>query len=524
MHPSSLSATTKQIQNSNAAATTRPQEIAADDPVSFVREHWLRLSIVSVLVLVPCFWHSRLAAGDLGSHLYNAWVVQQIEHGRLPGLWIARQWNNVLFDFLLSGFASIVSLHVAEMIAVSLSVLIFFWGLFAFICAATRRAPWTLVPVIAVFIYGWTFQQGFFNYYLSLGLAFIGLAVFWSRRGWKRLLALAVAPFIFLAHPLGFAWLFGGAMYIAIAEILPHRLHLLLVLAAVAVLGGTHQFFWHHYRVRAPAHTVPFYNGLDQMLFTNRYLIPVGAFGVFLAIAVAVDLLRRRHDRDYFSAYAIPLELYLVTEAGVLFLPDAVYWPQYAAPTSSLTARYTLISAALLCCLLGAAKPRRWHWLGVTGVALVFFTFLYQDTSVLYRIQEQAQRLVHSVPPGERILVTIENPLKYRFSTKHIIDEACVGYCFMYGNYEVPSLQFRVRALPGNHYVMTRVEEATAIENGEYTVQPQDLPASQIYQCGPIWMDLCIHSLQAGERNDRLGSHLDLGIYPDRSAKPKSIH
>ena len=69
----------------------------------FVRTHWLRILIISAAVLTPCFWHRRIEAGDLASHMYNAWLAQLIERGQAPGLWIARQWNNVLFDLLLSG-------------------------------------------------------------------------------------------------------------------------------------------------------------------------------------------------------------------------------------------------------------------------------------------------------------------------------------------------------------------------------------------------------------------------------------
>src|SRR5882762_802603 len=51
----------------------------------------------SVLLLVPCFWQSRLQAGDLSSHIYNAWLAQSIESGRASGLSIAFQTTNVLF-------------------------------------------------------------------------------------------------------------------------------------------------------------------------------------------------------------------------------------------------------------------------------------------------------------------------------------------------------------------------------------------------------------------------------------------
>lgn len=519
MQSASLPAAPVQTDVNKIVDRIWPKEIVTAASASFVRENWLRLSLISAFVLVPCFWHSHLVAGDLGSHLYNAWLIHLIKHNQASGVWVASQWNNVLFDHLLSGLSSIFPLTVAARIATSLSALIFFWGVFAFLHVATRRPPWFLAPLIAVFTFGWTFQEGILNYYLSLGLAFVGLAAFWKSHGWQRLVVLALSPVIGVAHPLGLAWFLGGAIYIWIAECIPSRFHVLMILAAAAVLAIAHQFLWHHYRVEARAHSVLFYSGLDQMIFTNRYVIPAAALAVFTALAVGIDIISRRHEENLIAAYTIPLGLYLVAETGVLLLPDAVWWPQYAAPTSLLTERFTLISGALLCCLLGAMCPRKWHLAALTAIAATFFLFLYQDTANLNRMEERAEQLVHTVPPGQRILVTIGSPMKYRFSTKHIVDQACVGYCFSYGNYEAPSRQFRIRALPGNAFVMSRIEDAAAMERGEYVVRPQDLPAAQVYQCGPTWMDLCIHPLESGERNDRLGFHPELGIYPKSDVK-----
>ena len=122
--------------------------------------------------------------GDLGSHLYNAWLAQLVERGQAPGFWLAWRWNNVLFDYWLDGLGRILSLQVAVKIAVSFAVLIFFWGMFALACAATRRAPWYLCPCIAMFTYGYTFHMGFMNFYISLGLAFFGMAILWRGKRW----------------------------------------------------------------------------------------------------------------------------------------------------------------------------------------------------------------------------------------------------------------------------------------------------------------------------------------------------
>ena len=217
----------------------------------FVRTHAVGLIAISALILAPCFWHRRIAASDLGSHLYNAWLAQLIRHGQAPGLWLARQWTNVLFDFLLSGFGSAFGLPLAEKITVSLAVLIFFWGLFALVCAATRRAPWFLVPLIAMLTYGYTFQMGFFNYYLSLGLSFFSLAIFWRGAGWERLFGVAIWPLVLLAHPFGFVWLAGACSYVGIAGFLPRRYHIRLLLAAALTLLLMHHYLWQHYIVQA---------------------------------------------------------------------------------------------------------------------------------------------------------------------------------------------------------------------------------------------------------------------------------
>jgi len=475
--------------------------------------------LISVLLLLPCFWHRWLVAGDFGSHLYNAWLAQLIEQGKAPGLWIVPQWNNVLFDLLLIGLGKLFSLAIAGKIAAAIASQLFFWGAFAFLSAALQRPPWTIVPLLAVMTYGWTFQEGLFNYYLSIGLAFFALAIFWKSKGWRRMIVLFASPLIIVAHPIGFVWFIGAALYLGVAELIPRRFHFLLLLVSVGALVFAHRFLGHHYRTQAPAHSVAFYNGLDQMVFTKPYLILMGVLALCTAVAAAFDLWARRQDLKSFDAFLIPLQLYFIVEAGVQLLPDAIFWPQYAAPTSRLTERFTLISAVLFCCLFGAMKPRKWHFLALLAASAVFFSFLYRDTAALDRMQQDVSRLVHSTPPDERILATIGAPLKYRFSAKHVVDQACIGYCFSYVNYEAPSMQFRLRAAPGNRLVMSENEKAGAIERGEYIVQPGDLPASQIYQCGPNWHDLCIHALEAGERNDRLGVHPELGIYPSPQQK-----
>src|SRR5437879_4260379 len=112
-------------------------------------------------MVVPCWWHRRIEAGDLASHTYNAWLAQLIERGQAPGLYLAQQWTNIPVDLALEWLGSRAGFAAAEKIVVSACALIFFWGTFALIAAACRRAPWFLTPAIAMVSYGWTFEMGF---------------------------------------------------------------------------------------------------------------------------------------------------------------------------------------------------------------------------------------------------------------------------------------------------------------------------------------------------------------------------
>ena len=475
----------------------------------FIRRHFLKLFAVSLVLLAPCFWHRRIEAGDLGTHLYNAWLVQLIHHGQAPGLWIVRKWDNVLFDFLLSRLSSLFGFSVAERLAVSAAVLVFFWGAFALIFAAAGRVPWFLMPCVAMAAYGWTFHAGFFNYYIALGLSFLALAIFWKGKGWERIAALVLAPLILLAHPLGVAWLFGAAVYIWIAESISRRFHVLLLLASAGILFIARIYLGYHYHIGDPVSPRYLINGADQfILFGTRYFFLALASSLFGLTAFVLDIIRRRDEPGYWARLGIPLQLYAVAELGVVVLPASIYFPQYGSEIGLLLERLSLVSAVLACCVLRVMKPRTWHVAGFAAIAAVFFSFVYQDERTLDKMEEQAERLVSALPQGSRVMQTIMAERTWRVTfINHIVDRACIGRCFAYGNYEPASRQFRVRARPENGIVMASSDDTTDMQEGRYTVRPEDLPAWQIYQCTPNFAVLCIRKLEAGEKNDHLGIH-----------------
>lgn len=500
----SLSGGSRHIERSKAS----PSTTALAQSIHFTRENWRKLITISVIVLLPCFWHRHIEASDLGSHTYNAWLAQLIEHGQVAGLHIARVWDNVLFDLVLGSFGKLVPILVAEKIAVSLMVLVFFWGAFAFVSAAAKRAPWYLVPAIAMTVYGWTFETGFCNYYLSLGISFFALAIFWRGKGWERLILFALAPFVLLAHPIGLAWMLGAAIYMELCRVIPGRYQSLLFLAAAAAIFLVRRFLFHHYIADAEVGPLYFFSGADQfILYGSRYWVPAAAFLIFIAAIVGTDLIGQRREPAFWLRLSLPVQLYLLVALGILWLPDGIHLPQFPAALALIAERVTSISLVLLCCLASVGRPRKWHLVGFSSIAIVFFTFLYQDTGTISRMETQVEHLLGPLPPGQRVLGTIWPPSGSRVLVQHIVDRACIGRCFSYGNYEPASRAFRVRVTRPNRYAMNDFKSTSEMEAGTYMVGPQDLPAYQIYQCRANWTELRIRPLAEGEDNGRLGFH-----------------
>jgi len=478
----------------------------------FLRGSWLGVLAASAAVLVPCFWHKRIEAGDLGSHTYNAWLAQLVERGQAPGLWIANQWNNMLFDASLSRLGNLVGLRLAERICMSAAVLIFFWGAFAMIAAMARRAPWPLTPFIAMLAYGWTFQQGFINYYISLGLAFFGVALLVRGSGLERALILLILPFAWMAHPLGVAVMFGLGFYAWIAAKLSLRGQLTLLAAAGFLLVAATAYISTHFSVllsgEGSLEILLTYNGADQLLlYGSRYRLPADLLMIVVLLWFGLDARARSTRNETWDIYFLPLQLYGLALLAALLLPSFVTLPGYAAPLGLLTARLTSVSAVLVCCLLGVTRPQKWHFPCLAAVAALFFVFLYSDTGTLNNMEEQAERYERVLPPGSRIIATIWPFPGSRLLIDHVIDRACIAQCFSYANYEPASGQFRLRAKPGNQYVLSDFASADAAESGNYIVQRRDLPLFEIYQCNLDMTTLCMRELAEGERNGAVGVH-----------------
>jgi hypothetical protein len=469
----------------------------------FMRRHSLAAFSISAFLLIPCFWQRYIVAGDLDSHMYNAWLAQLIKQGRAPGLWIAPQWQNILFDVMLSKLGMLFGLAVAERIAVAACVLIFFWGGFALIAAATRRPPWSLVPCLAMLSYGWTFQMGFFNYYLSLGLSFFALSIFWRGSTKQRLTALLFVPAVWAAHPLGLIWLAGAAVYIGAAQCLSGRSQIFLLAATGIFLAiASHYVYFHFYVQWKPIPGINA-NGADQFsLFLAGRADPAWLWLIFGIICLSVDLFDRRRERQFWNQYSLPLQLYLAALMGVSLVPDAAYSPHFGTPISFITHPLSSICALLAICLLGIMRPRKWHMIGFSVIALIFFSYLHKTHVEMIRMETQAERLVSNLQPFQRVTLDLWRSSVLTVASNHIVDRACIGRCFSYSNYEPSSRQFRIRAVPGNPIVTSDPIVSNAMQTGEYMPHAGDPPFYQVYQCDTDPNRLCMRQLRVVTKSD----------------------
>jgi hypothetical protein len=474
----------------------------------FVLANLSRVILVSALILVPCFWHKRIEAGDLPSHTYNAWLVSLISQGRAPGLYIEWRWNNILVDLTLEKLGSLVGYIAAERILVVSCVLLFFWGAFALLSAANGRPPWHLVPALAMITYGWTFYSGFMNFYLSLGLGFFAVALFWRGVGADRLVACVLALIALVAHPMGFLCLVGLAAYFVLADFLSGWQRWGLFVSAFLVALGAH-FYIKHLR-SGVWHSKDFLkmNGSDQLiLFQGHYEELAAAVIVFGAIYFVYGLVREWKNSTDRWAFRAPLELWAVLVFAAAMIPEVIWFSSNPMPFALAVSRLTSVTAVLGLCVLGSVQPRLWHFLGLSVCAAVFFVWTYQDTRTLNNMEEQVENMVSKLPFGRRVIETINTRADSRlWFVNHIVERACIDRCFAYANYEPPTGQFRLRIRPGSPVGTDSPDKVGDMETGDYIVRPEDLPINQIYQCDENDLSkLCIRDLTPGEQNGRIG-------------------
>jgi hypothetical protein len=466
------------------------QEILARTPV--------RVCLISVLVLTPCFWQSRIQAGDLSSHLYNAWLSILIGEGKAPGLQIVPQRTNVLFDILLTGLMRTVGPWGAEHIAVSLAVLVFFWGAFAVVCTISSRRPWYILALIGMLAHGWVFHMGFMNFYLALGLSFWAFALLWTGRSRPVICSLPLIALAGLAHALPVAWLGGAVGYTWIARRVRPRARLILTFSSLAALLITGRFLMTHFLTRWSADQVISMTGVYQMsVFESKYQ-PLEVILLLIWFSLFLRLVKRRGAERLL--FGIPFQLCVLTAAAVLFLPSAILLPGYNNALRYISERMSLVVGVSCCALLGQVSPGTREKTAIAVLMGLFFSFIYVDTRALNHVEGLMEQSVAQIPAGSRVVSALCDDRGDVNLLAHAMDRVCIGHCFSYANYEPSTAQFRIRADSENPVVMPEYRDSGALQEGTYVVKPNDVPLYQIYLRGRY---LDTRMLKAGDVTGR---------------------
>jgi len=439
---------------------------------------WGWYLLASLLVLAPVYWQPRVQAGDLSSHIYNAWLTQLIETGRTQGLVVVRQSTNILFDLMLGSLFRVAGAEFAQRVSVSIAVLVFVWGAFRFVSVVGGRRAWHLLPCIAMLAYGWVFHMGFFNFYLSMGLCFWALSATWTWTSRGVVAALPLLLLAYLAHALPVVWTAGLLMYQWLATKVGPRLRVyvtaawLLGLVLLQILVGRSTF------TRWSLQQIKMSTGADQVwVFDNKYyFVLIGL--LILWTLLFLDVLRSSGPRRVVSS--VPFQLCIISAAAVVILPTTILIPGFSHTLVYIAERMSLGVGVCVCAMLATAHPRISERYAMLAVAVIFFGFLYRDEKVLNSLEDRMDGIVASLPPGQRVVSGVDDPDLHVFAVTHMIDRACLGRCFSYANYEPSTSQFRVRATARNPYVTANYQDSWRMQNGSYVVQEHDLPLLQL--------------------------------------------
>ena len=446
-----------------------PGQVRGRQTVDRVSTALLYLSI-SLALLVPCFWHSRIQAGDLSSHIYNSWLAELVERGAAPGVEVVAQPSNVLFDLLLYRLFRAYGPDAAQRIAVSITVLIFTWGAFYFVSVVNRRRSWLLLPCLAMLAYGWVFHTGLFNFYLALGISWWALALLWQGGIVRWLLAMPLLALAYSGHPLPPLWTLAIGAYVAMSRKLPAARQPALVGVAIALLAAAHVVL----RITINSEWIP--QQLSLITGVNQFYLFGGPFIViqFAMLALWVWLLRHA------MLWSLPVQLAILGAVAAALIPQRVGLLVYIAHRTSL------LVAVLICAVLASVPTRKGERAALVVLAAAFFLMLYLNTGLRNGLDDQVHAVLRALPANSRVIGV--------GTLTHLVDRACIGHCYSYANYEPSTGAFRVRVRGRNPIVVDNYGDSLAMQAGVYQPKPGDPSWYQITQCGA---GLCVAEVNA---------------------------
>jgi hypothetical protein len=474
----------------------------------------LILIAISLALLIPCVWQDRIQAGDLSSHVYNAWLAGQVDSGALKGLSVQPLWTNVLSDWALERLIYTRGPAAAERFVSGAAVLIFFWGAFFAVNATTGRRPWLFSPLLAMLSYGLIFHFGFLNFYLSAGLCLWTLGLLWHPTRQRALAAIPLAVLAWLAHALPVLWVVSVLAYLYAVRKVPAAWRMAAPVGGVAMIAALQSILMSRYPYNWSLGQAVSLNGLAAItgveqifLYDAKYLVLSAA----ILIVLLALFLERIDQGDLLTDPAG--QIWLLHVVALILIPSAIQLPQYQHVLAYIPQRLSLLTAIFFIIMVGRARYGR----GITRltglVATVFFTCLYLDGLAFNRVEREVASLVEKLPPGQRVVAAMSDSGARLNALLHVADRACIGHCFSYGNYEPATGQFRIRVAGPNPVVASNMKVVQELEEGQHIVAPAEAP---LYSLCPIDNDanrFYLRAIHAGEQTCAFSRTISVRIW-----------
>jgi hypothetical protein len=413
-------------------------------------------------------------AGDLSSHIYNAWLTTLVRQGQAPGVELRPVLTNVAFDLALEALLVSVGPELAQRIAVSAAVIIFAGGIFWFIREVSRRPSWFVLPFVMVLSYGWTFHMGFFNYMISAGCSLAAFAALIPARTRSRVGAAAL--FIAIgcsAHPFPVLSIGGLALYWFAARCLRPRWRVVLFCSAIVAIVIVREILLRHFAGGWSAQQYISAIGAGQLwVFGPRsFLFVPAAFAIwtllFLRLTWAMSFKR--------LFLRVPTQVALLTAAATYALPTYIATTEQTIGLSYIADRMAVIVAVCVLAVLSRARPRVLDVVLGSVLWFVFYASVYTEARRLNAIEDKIEAAVRVLPPRVRVTAPMFEYDRTN-QTGHMIDRACVGRCFSYANYEPTALGFRLKVVGNSPIVARTYAMSVALQTGTYQPQPSDWP------------------------------------------------
>ncbi len=455
---------------------------------------------IAVAILIPCFWQDHIEAGDLASHLYNAWLVGQIQRTGIAGLTVAHPLTNVLSDGIMAVLIGPLGPAWTARLICGVAVETFFWGAFYFIAVVNSRKPWILAPSLGMLAYGMIFHFGFLNFYIATGCSLWILALLWIPSRLALLQSIPLAVLALLAHPLPLAWAVCLLAYVQVARRLRTagaQVLLLLVGPAALVLIQTALLSmfpseWSLGQSLRLEGILGLTGALQFCLYGSKYLLIAAGM-----LVVWFFLFLERVDRGKLIADPL-VHLWLLNIAALVLIPSAIKFPQYQFGLLFISERISLFIALLFCAVIGGGRHGRAMTRLSSLVAIAFFAFLFIDVRAINSVDAELTSLVSELPPGQRVVASLQDSSGLN-GLVHVLDWACIGRCFDYANYEPGTGQFRIRVLGRNQVVAPTIAIAQEIEYGHHIVAPDEAPLYSVCPGPDLSHRLRLQKMKAGD-------------------------